>query len=38
MRQSIHMAARNVWRNRRRSLFLSGTIAIGTIALLLFLA
>lgn len=32
------MAGRNVWRNGRRSMFLAGTVAIGTMALLLFVA
>jgi putative ABC transport system permease protein len=38
MSQWIYMAGRNVWRNGRRSMFLVGTVAIGTMALLLFVA
>lgn len=38
MSQWIQIAGRNVWRNGRRSIFLAGTVAIGTMALLLFIA
>jgi putative ABC transport system permease protein len=38
MNQWIQIALRNVWRNRRRSFFLAGTVAIGAMALLMFIA
>lgn len=38
MRQWLTLALRNVRRNGRRSLLLGGTIAVGTVALLLFVA
>ena len=38
MKQWIQIATRNVWRNRRRSFFLAGTVAVGTMALLMFIA
>lgn len=36
--QWLVLARRNVWRNGRRSLLLGGTIAVGTLALLLFVS
>jgi putative ABC transport system permease protein len=38
MSQWIQIAGRNVWRNGRRSVFLAGTVSIGAMALLLFIA
>jgi putative ABC transport system permease protein len=34
----VHIGLRNVWRNRRRSRFLISTVAIGAIALLVFVS